>query len=114
MDYVRSLLLIAVGGAVGSVARFLFSSFIHLFFDRFFPMGILMVNVLGCFLMGYLSILLFEELRYAAELRSLLLIGVLGGLTTFSTFSLDTINLIEGGHWLAASLNIVLSIVLCL
>ncbi|OGT29616.1 MAG: camphor resistance protein CrcB [Gammaproteobacteria bacterium RIFCSPHIGHO2_12_FULL_35_23] len=114
MNYLKILFLIAIGGAIGSVARFIFSTSIHLLFDRFFPFGILLTNVIGSFLMGYLSIVLFEELPYAYELRSFTLIGILGGFTTFSTFSLDTINLLRTGHWIAAGLNVVLSVVICL
>jgi CrcB protein len=113
MLWLKSLIFIAMGGATGAVLRFLFSEFVHLFFDRSFPVGILLTNILGSLLMGYLGIVLFERLPHAADLRSFVLIGLLGAFTTFSTFSMDTVKLIQGGHLISAGLNMVLSVVLC-
>lgn len=110
----RQTMLIAVGGAIGAVARFWFTEFNHVFFERGFPLGTLLVNVSGSFLMGFLSIYLFYKFSLAEELRSFLLIGMLGAFTTFSTFSLDTINLFaEGRVWFGA-MNVILSVMLCL
>ncbi len=109
----KNLIIIGVGGAFGAICRFLFSEFIHLFFDRFFPVGILLTNIVGSLLMGFLAIILFERVPHAAELRSLILIGFLGAFTTFSTFSLDTIKLMQGEHWVAAGSNVILSVILC-
>ncbi len=110
----RQTMLIAVGGAIGAVARFWCAEFVHVFFERGFPFGTLSVNVVGSFLMGFLSILLFYKFSFAEEFRSLLLIGMLGAFTTFSTFSLDTINLFaEGKIWFGV-MNVVLSVLLCL
>ena len=82
---------------------------------RQFPYGTLVVNATGCFLMGLLFVLLLERFNsIAPELRSLILIGFLGGYTTFSSFSIETMNLFESGDWVAASLNIVISVVLCM
>jgi CrcB protein len=70
--------------------------------------------VLGCLLMGFLFVLLVERLSSDSVVRAALLIGVLGGFTTFSSFSIETFNLIEDGLWLKAALNAAGSLILCL
>ena len=80
---------------------------------RGFPFGTLMVNVFGSLLMGLLSVLLIERLSLGPEWRAAILIGLLGGFTTFSTFSIETLNLIEVGDHAKALANAVLSVVLC-
>ena len=107
------LIAIAAGGAVGALLRFWISSSMYALFGRDFPYGTLAVNVLGCFLMGFLSLLLLERF-VSAEWRAALLIGGLGALTTFSTFSLETLSLIQSGEQTKALLNIFVSISLCL
>ncbi len=107
------IIAIAAGGAVGALLRFWISSSMYALFGRDFPYGTLAVNVLGCFLMGFLSIFLLERF-VSAEWRAALLIGVLGALTTFSTFSLETLSLIQSGEQTKALLNIFVSISLCL
>lgn len=108
-------ILIFLGAGLGGVLRYWVANVVYLLLGRQFPYGTFIVNVSGCFLMGLLFILTAERFaHFGAPLRALLLIGVLGGYTTFSTFSIETINLIENGQWLSASLNILLSIVFCL
>jgi len=112
---VKLLLLIAIGGAIGSIARYLLSSQTYSILGSYFPYGTLVVNVLGAFLIGIISMIITERFSgYAMELRGLLLIGFLGGFTTFSSFSLETMNLLENGQLSYALLNIVGSVVLCL
>jgi CrcB protein len=83
-------------------------------FGREFPYGTLVVNVLGSLVMGWLYILLLERLSVGPEVRGLLLIGFLGAFTTFSTFSIETLNLLEqGAHWKAA-VNVVASVLACI
>lgn len=109
------VLMVAIGGALGSVFRYWVSIGIYGLFGRNFPYGTLIVNVTGCLLMGFLYVFLLERFyNQANELRSLLLIGLLGGYTTFSTFSIETLNLFENGEYLSALMNILLSGFLCL
>ncbi|MDY6992382.1 MAG: fluoride efflux transporter CrcB [Pseudomonadota bacterium] len=106
-------LAIALGGALGAVLRFGLSSGIYAWLGRGFPYGTLAVNVLGCGLMGFLSIYLVER-WVSAEWRAGLLVGVLGALTTFSTFSLETLNLWYQGQSVKMLFNIGLSVIMCL
>jgi CrcB protein len=108
------VLAIAAGGAVGSVLRYWMSAWVHSVAGRGFPYGTLAVNVLGCLLMGFLFALLVERLSTDSAVRAGILIGVLGGFTTFSSFSIETFNLLEEGLWLKAGINAGASLVLCL
>ncbi|MEK7206352.1 MAG: fluoride efflux transporter CrcB [Pseudomonadota bacterium] len=108
------VLAIAAGGAAGSVLRFWMSTWVHSFAGRSFPYGTLAVNVAGCLLMGFLFVLLVERMGDNAVWRAALLIGVLGGFTTFSAFSIETFNLLEQGDYLKAGINALLSLILCL
>ncbi len=109
------IVLIACGGAVGSVLRYWMSIGVYSLLGRDFPYGTLAVNVLGSFIMGFLAMFFVERfVEVAADLRSLLLIGFLGGFTTFSSFSIETLNLLESGELIRAVLNIGLSLGLCL
>ena len=92
------ILMIALGGAFGAVARYGLSGWVHSHLDTTFPMGTLAVNILGSFLLG-LSLPLFESLAWSADLRTLVTIGFLGAFTTFSTFSYEAVVLLEGGEW---------------
>lgn len=109
----RQMLAIAAGGAAGSLLRFWMSNWVHSFAERSFPYGTLVVNVLGCLLMGFLFVLFIDRLSDNPVLRAGILIGVLGGFTTFSSFSIETFNLIEQGAWIKAVANMSGSLVLC-
>ena len=110
----KALLFVALGGALGAVLRYSISSGIYHWFGRSFPYGTLVVNILGSLAIGLLSILLLEKFNVSQELKLGLVVGVLGALTTFSTFSMDTIILLEQGLIQKALLNILLNVVVCI
>ncbi|MGH8509223.1 MAG: fluoride efflux transporter CrcB [Gammaproteobacteria bacterium] len=110
----KQLIVIALGGGVGSVARYVVATGIYAWLGRGFPHGTLFVNVSGSFLMGLLTELLLQRLPLAVEYRAAILVGFLGGYTTFSTFAIETLNLFEEGSLLKAILNVFLSTTLCL
>lgn len=105
---------IAAGGALGAIFRFWMSNGIYALLGRNFPYGTLAVNVLGSLLMGFLYVMLVDKLALGPQWRAALLIGLLGAFTTFSTFSMETLNLVEAGEVFKALLNILLSVSLCL
>lgn len=104
---------VAAGGTQGSVLRYALSHWVHHVSGQGFPYGTLVVSVLGCLLMGFLFVLFMERLGERALWRAGLLIGVLGGFTTFSAFSMETFNLFEQGAWIKATGNMAASLVLC-
>jgi CrcB protein len=111
-----SYFVVMAGGALGSAARMWLSLFCAVRFGESFPVGTLAVNALGCFAIGVFSALTGPDgIVLASPLtRQFVMIGVLGGFTTFSSFGLQTINLMGDGEWLYAALNVVLSVVVCL
>ena len=109
-----TLASIAVGGAVGSVLRYLIQEQCIQWWGTKFPYGTLLVNAVGSLLIGVLSIVLIERWVVADEIRIALFVGLLGGFTTFSAFSLETLYLIQQGSFLSATANIALNILLCI
>jgi fluoride exporter len=105
--------LIAVGGAAGSLLRYLIGGAVQRMSAAGFPIGTMFVNVSGCFLIGIL-LRQFLNMQVSPELRAFLIVGFCGGFTTFSTFSAETLGLIEGGEYGRATSYVILSVVLCL
>ena len=107
----KGILLVALGGALGSVARYKLSGWIlHHTTDWRFPAGTFAVNVIGCLVAGVLAGLAERQGLFSPEARLLLFTGVLGGFTTFSAFGLETMFLLRRGEVLIAGSNIVLSV----
>lgn len=111
---IERLLLISLGGAMGSVSRYLVDVYAQKMLGIFFPFGTLIVNVTGSFLIGYLSIFFSYRFALAESFTVFSLIGFLGAYTTFSTFSLQTYHLLFNHHFGYALLNVMLNVVLCL
>ncbi|MDF1758324.1 MAG: fluoride efflux transporter CrcB [Legionellaceae bacterium] len=110
-----NILLIFIGAGLGGVSRYGVSNFTYWIIGRQFPYGTLFVNASGSFLIGLLFVVIMG--RYSVigpQLRSFLLIGFLGGYTTFSSFSLETINMFESGAWVGGVLNILLNVLICI
>jgi CrcB protein len=105
---------VAVGGALGAMARYAISTWIFQVSNHKFPYATLTVNVLGSFVMGILFVVIIERSALPVEMRSLWMIGFLGAFTTFSTFSLDALGLWQNGHLFMALLYVLATVVLCL
>ena len=110
----KMILFIACGGAIGAVLRYGASLGVYGLLGRGFPYGTLFVNVTGSLLMGVLSILMLERFNVGPEWRAAILVGLLGSFTTFSTFSMETLNLLEQGDMMRAMANIAFSVIVCL
>ena len=109
------LLWVGLGGFAGAILRYLVSGWAqNASGSAGFPYGTLAVNVLGCLAIGVLSWLADTRGLLSAESRLLIMVGVLGAFTTFSTFGNETLNLLRDGEVLAASLNVTANVVLCL
>lgn len=105
---------VAIGGASGAVLRTFIAHHAGLLFGKDFPYGTLTVNVIGSFLMGVLFALLDSNMIAEAPWRQLIGLGFLGALTTFSTFSMDSLLLLQEGEWLKAGLNVSLNVGICI
>ena len=106
-------LAVALGGALGAVSRFWVISALSALAPHRFPWGTLVVNVLGSLLIGALYVLMTERLALNEQWRAVLVVGFLGAFTTFSTFALETFNLLEEGDYAKAVLNMLGSVLFC-
>jgi len=110
------ILAVAIGGAIGSVTRYLVGIGSGKLFGVGFPWGTLIINVTGSFVIGFFGTLTGPDGRVmvSGTTRQFVMVGLCGGYTTFSSFSLQTLNLVEDGEWLSAAGNIFGSVILCL
>lgn len=106
-------LMIAAGGAFGAVSRYWASSLAERYNSSQFPAGTFTVNVVGSLIIGVVFVVLTERIQLAQNLRPLIMIGFLGAFTTFSTFSLDIVLLLQQGNLLTALWYTLLSVVTC-
>jgi CrcB protein len=107
-------LIISLGAAIGGVTRYWLSNVVYKVFPAIFPYGTLAVNILGSFVIGLVIFVFDEKELISQQSRLFLTIGFCGGLTTFSTFSLETFSLIRDSEYFLATINVILSVVLCL
>jgi fluoride exporter len=109
-------LAVAAGGAIGTVGRYFLSGVIANAFGATFPWGTLIINVTGSFIIGFFGTLTGPDGRLfvGGMTRQFVMVGICGGYTTFSSFSLQTLNLMNDGEWLSAGWNVVGSVGLCL
>ena len=116
LEFMMSYFVVGLGGAIGSIARFWASGAVARQFGEEFPWGTLIVNVSGSFIVGAFATMTGPEGRWLASpsLRQFFMLGICGGYTTFSSFSLQTLYLARDGEWLPAALNVLLSVALCL
>jgi CrcB protein len=112
----KTYLAVALGGAAGTALRLWLSGFLAEQYGEAFPVGTLVVNVSGCFAIGLFNGLTGPDgvILASSLTRQVIMIGVLGGFTTFSSFSLQTLNLLNDGEWLRGSLNMLLSLAMCM
>jgi CrcB protein len=113
---ILALILVFVGGAIGSMCRFWLSGFVAERFGETFPYGTLIVNLVGSWIIGLAAgwVAHFNDPFWASAAKQLLMVGICGGLTTFSSFSLQTWNLVLSGRWGSAFTNVLVSTILCL
>jgi len=107
-------LLVTLGGGIGAVTRYMLSTMIHSVWGLGFPWGTLSVNVLGSFIIGLVMALSLDRNMVSPEVRVLLTTGFCGGLTTFSTFSYETLALLRAEQWVFAGANVLANVVVCL
>ncbi len=107
------IIAIFIGGGLGSVARYGVAELVKLFWNGTFPLGTFIANLLSCVVMGVVVGLFYNKVT-SEEMRSLILIGFCGGFSTFSTFSKETLVLLQGGDYGIALLNIIISLFCCL
>jgi CrcB protein len=110
----KNYLLVFTGGGIGASTRYYLSGVVYRFLPSDFPYGNLLVNITGCFTIGLLMTLMEERFLSEPSLRIFLTIGILGGFTTFSSFSYETVALLRDAEVLRASLNIFASVFGCL
>jgi CrcB protein len=106
------LLFVALGSAIGGVSRYLLGGLIQRLLDTTFPAGTLLINVSGSFLLGAIIRYAVETPTFSPEIRAFFTIGFCAGYTTFSTFSFETVAMLEDGEWMRASLYVAASVLL--
>ena len=106
----QEIILVAIGGGIGSVSRYLASNWAAARFGTEFPMGTLLVNVAGCFIIGLFMVLTTERLSVSPYWRLVIAVGFVGGLTTFSSFSYETQRLLQGADIARAFYNVGLNV----
>jgi len=113
-ETLQSYILVFAGGGIGAALRYWLSGVVHERLGSAFPYGTLAVNILGCFVIGIVMASMQERFLAHPSLRVFLTIGILGGFTTFSSFSYETIAMLKDGEFFYSSVNILASLVCCI
>jgi CrcB protein len=109
----QEILLVGLGGFFGAISRYKLCGWVHHILDKHgFPYGTITVNIVGCFLIGLIAGLVLNKGIIPKQMEILVVTGFLGGFTTFSAFSLETLKLMQTGHYLNALFNVLISVVL--
>jgi len=103
---------LVIGGSIGTISRYLLGGFVYGIFGTAFPYGTLAINLLGCFIIGFLSTMAEEKFLLGSNVRLTLMVGFCGAFTTFSTLILETSNLVRDGEMMRAFMNILISVAL--
>ena len=114
MTLVQTFLVVALGGALGAMLRYAVGGGINAWSASSFPYGTLVVNVIGSLIMGFLFFYFNDRVAGDSLLRPLLFVGLLGGFTTFSAFSIETLVLLTQGDYFRGAINVILSVSLCI
>ncbi|ARD22498.1 MULTISPECIES: fluoride efflux transporter CrcB [Shewanella] len=114
MISLTNIMFVALGGSIGAVFRYVISILMLQLFGSSFPFGTLLVNILGSFIMGIVYAISLETSHLSPELKAMVGVGLLGALTTFSTFSNETLLLMQEGLFIKAILNVLLNVILCI
>ncbi len=109
----NTVLAIGTGGALGALSRYWMYNGVHALLGRNFPYGTLTVNVIGSLAIGFLYVWLFDRLNVGSDWRAFLVVGFLGAFTTFSAFSIETLNLMQQGSFSKTLVNIFANVVIC-
>ncbi len=104
-------LIIALGGALGALSRAFMAAHVTKLLGVAFPFATLAINLLGSFLMGICAVVILDYFKMTGYWRELVMVGFLGAFTTFSTFSMEGLNMLHSGQWLAASLYFLVSVI---
>jgi len=106
--------LVFIGGGIGSVFRYMLAGWVYSIFGTDFPYGTLSVNLIGSFVIGLFLTIAEDRFLVSPELRIIVAVGVLGGFTTFSTFTYETLELLKDGSYFVGAANIIISVVVAL
>ena len=106
----NTIIAVGIGGAIGAISRYWISGWIYSRWEGMFPLGTFIVNIAGSFILGFLAVYFNQRTIVSPAIKMMVTVGILGSLTTFSTFSLETVKLLQLSLWRPAFLNVIISV----